>query len=65
MSQVVEHTESQNRQCALTESARTMGFASVPKIDNDLGGSGSGSIERPGFPELVASVYAMTREVGD
>lgn len=58
MSQVVEHTESQNRQYALAESARVMGFASVTTIDDDLGRSGSGSIERPGFQKLVASVCA-------
>ncbi|MBC8642974.1 recombinase family protein [Caballeronia sp. EK] len=58
MSQVVEHTESQNRQYALAESARAIGFASVTTIDDDLGRSGSGSIERPGFQRLVASVCA-------
>ncbi|MEX3968676.1 recombinase family protein [Paraburkholderia sp. EG286B] len=58
MSQVVEHTESQNRQYALAESARAMGFASVTTIDDDLGRSGSGSVERPGFQKLVASVCA-------
>ncbi|MGF6980288.1 DNA invertase Pin-like site-specific DNA recombinase [Paraburkholderia sp. JPY465] len=35
-----------------------MGFASVTTIDDDLGRSGSGSIERPGFQKLVASVCA-------
>ena len=56
MGQVVEHTESQRRQYALAESARTMGFRSVTVIDDDLGRSGSGTIERPGFQKLVASV---------
>lgn len=58
MTQVMEHTESQNRQYALAESARAMGFASVTTIDDDLGRSGSGSVERPGFQKLVASVCA-------
>jgi len=56
MGQVAENTESQRRQYALGESARTMGFASVVIIDDDLGRSGSGTIERPGFQKLVASV---------
>jgi DNA invertase Pin-like site-specific DNA recombinase len=58
MAQVVENTESRRRQYALAESARTMGFASVAIIDDDLGRSGSGTIERPGFQRLVASVCA-------
>jgi len=62
MGQVAENTESQRRQYALAESARTVGFASVVIIDDDLGRSGSGTIERPGFQKLVASV--CTRSVG-
>ena len=58
MGQVAENTESQRRQYALAESARTMGFASVVIIDDDLGRSGSGTIERPGFQKLVASPRA-------
>jgi len=58
MGQVVEHTESQRRQYALADSANAMGFASVAVIDEDLGRSGSGQMERPGFQKLVASVCA-------
>jgi DNA invertase Pin-like site-specific DNA recombinase len=58
MGQVAENTESRRRQYALAESARTMGFASVAIIDDDLGRSGSGTIERPGFQKLVALVCA-------
>ena len=58
MGQVTENTESQRRQYALAESARSLGFASVTVIDDDLGRSGSGLIERPGFQKLVASVCA-------
>ena len=58
MGQVTENTESQRRQYALAESARAIGFASVTVIDDDLGRSGSGLIERPGFQKLVASVCA-------
>ena len=56
LGQVTEHTESQRRQYALADSARAMGFASVAVIDDDLGRSGSGLVERPGFHKLVASV---------
>lgn len=58
MGQVVEHTESKRRQYELAESARAMGFASVLTIDEDLGRSGSGLVERPGFQRLVAAVCA-------
>jgi DNA invertase Pin-like site-specific DNA recombinase len=54
--QVAENTESQQRQYALVESARAMGFANVAVIDDDLGRSGSGLVERPGFQKLVAMV---------
>jgi hypothetical protein len=49
MGQVMEHTESKRRQYSLAESAREMGFASVITIDDDLGRSGSGLVQRPGF----------------
>lgn len=58
MGQVTENTESQRRQYALAELARALGFVSVNIIDDDLGRSGSGLIERPGFQKLVASVCA-------
>jgi DNA invertase Pin-like site-specific DNA recombinase len=54
--QVHENTESQRRQYALADTARTMGFVSVETIDDDLGKSGSGLVERPGFARLVALV---------
>lgn len=56
MGQVAEHTESRRRQYALAESARSLGFASVTVVDDDLGRSGSGLVERPGFQKLVTSV---------
>lgn len=56
LGQVVEHTESQHRQYALVESARSHGFAPVTVIDDDLGRSGSGLVERPGFQKLVVQV---------
>ena len=54
--QVADNTESQLRQYALVESARAMGFCDVMVIDDDLGRSGSGLVERPGFQKLVAMV---------
>lgn len=54
--QVLEHTESQRRQYALAEAARSAGFATVETIDDDLGRSGSGLMDRPGFQKLVALV---------
>jgi DNA invertase Pin-like site-specific DNA recombinase len=54
--QVASHTESQRRQYALAELAQSMGFAATSVIDDDLGRSGSGLVERPGFQKLVATV---------
>lgn len=56
LGQVTDHTESQRRQYGLADSAKAMGFCSVILIDDDLGRSGSGLIERPGFQKLVARV---------
>ena len=60
--QVVHNQESQRRQYGLVEHARELGFQDVVVIDEDLGRSGSGLIERPGFQRLVAEV--CTGEVG-
>lgn len=56
MTQVTGNLESQRRQYDLAGAAATTGFASVSVIDDDLGRSGSGSMERPGFERLVAQV---------
>ena len=58
MTQVMGNTESQRRQYALVEQAKVGGFASIAVIDDDLGRSGSGLTERPGFQKLVAAVCA-------
>ena len=58
MTQVVGNTESQRRQYGLADQARAAGFAAVEVIDDDLGRSGSGVMERPGFQKLVAAVCA-------
>jgi DNA invertase Pin-like site-specific DNA recombinase len=60
--QVIHHQESQRRQYALVDRARELGFRAVEAIDDDLGRSGSGLVERPGFQRLVAEV--CTGEVG-
>lgn len=54
--QVTTNLESQRRQYSLVERARELGFRDVDVIDDDLGGSGSGLAERPGFQRLVAQV---------
>jgi DNA invertase Pin-like site-specific DNA recombinase len=56
MAQVVGNLESQRRQYDLAGAARATGFKSVTVIDDDLGRSGSGTVERPGFERLVAMV---------
>lgn len=54
--QVREHLESQRRQFALADRARQLGFPQVVVIDDDLGRSGSGLQDRPGFTRLLACV---------
>jgi DNA invertase Pin-like site-specific DNA recombinase len=56
MAQVAGNLESQRRQYDLAKAAETVGFASVTVIDDDLGRSGSGTMQRPGFEGLVAMV---------
>jgi DNA invertase Pin-like site-specific DNA recombinase len=56
MAQVLKNQESQKRQYALAARARALGFQQVEVIDDDLGRSGSGLFERPGFQRLVADV---------
>jgi hypothetical protein len=52
MAQVFGNLESQRRQYDLASAARATGFRSVTVIDDDLGRSGSGTVERPGFERL-------------
>ncbi len=56
MAQVIGNLESQRRQYDLAGAAKGAGFVSVTVIDDDLGRSGSGSMQRPGFERLVALV---------
>jgi DNA invertase Pin-like site-specific DNA recombinase len=54
--QVRNHLEGKERQYALSERAKQLGFRNVVVIDDDLGRSGGGMQERPGFGRLLASV---------
>jgi DNA invertase Pin-like site-specific DNA recombinase len=54
--QVRHHQESGRRQYALADRARTLGFTQVVIIDEDVGRSGSGLQERPGFGQLLTAV---------
>lgn len=56
LQQVRNNTESARRQYALEGRARELGFKTVVVIDEDLGLSGTGSRERPGFARLLAGV---------
>jgi DNA invertase Pin-like site-specific DNA recombinase len=54
--QVRHNHESRRRQYGLADRARELGFLEVQVIDDDLGRSGSGTEERPGFGRLLAAV---------
>lgn len=56
--QVLTCLESQRRQYELVEEARRYGFHAIEVIDDDLGRSASGQVERPGFERLVARLCA-------
>ncbi len=56
LQQVRNNTESSRRQYALEGRAKELGFKNVVVIDEDLGISGTGSRERPGFARLLAAV---------
>lgn len=60
--QVLHHQESRRRQYELGDRARELGFQQVDVIDADLGRTGSGLVERPGFQRLVGEV--CSGEVG-
>src|SRR5579864_7920379 len=54
--QVQSNLESQRRQYELVEVARRRGFTNIDVIDDDLGRTASGTVERPGFDRLVAAL---------
>jgi DNA invertase Pin-like site-specific DNA recombinase len=53
--QVRSHPERQRRHYALADHARGLGFAQVVVIAEDVGRSGPGRQERPGFGQLLAA----------
>ena len=57
MQQVRTRLEGQRRQYDLRERAQALGFQRVVVIDEDLGRSGTGSVERPGFGRLLEAVF--------
>ena len=60
--QVLHRQESQRVQYGLVDRARSLGFQEIGVIDDDLGRSASGLVDRPGFQRLVAEV--CTGEIG-
>ena len=56
--QVQLNLESQRRQYELVEAARRRGFTNIEVIDDDLGRSASGAVDRPGLDRLVAALCA-------
>ncbi|QDU91452.1 hypothetical protein Pla175_48810 [Pirellulimonas nuda] len=56
MHQVREHQESLRLQYELREQAQRWKFRDVVVIDEDLGRSGAGTADRPGFGKLLAAV---------
>jgi len=58
--QVLHNQESQRRQYGLVDRARELGFQQIEVVDEDLGRSGSGLVDRPGFQRLVGEVCSGT-----
>jgi DNA invertase Pin-like site-specific DNA recombinase len=56
LQQVRHNLESGRRQYGLKDRARELGFEQVVVVDDDLGISGAGHHERPGFGRLLAAV---------
>jgi excisionase family DNA binding protein len=55
-SQVRNNVQSQRCQYGLDEHARQLGFSNIQVIDDDLGTSATGHVERLGFEALLAAV---------
>ena len=58
LGQVRHNLESRHLQYGLQAHARELGWHTVELIDDDLGRSGDGSVERPGFQKLLTGVCA-------
>jgi DNA invertase Pin-like site-specific DNA recombinase len=61
-SQLIHNQESTRLQFSLADRARALGFQRIVVVDDDLGRTGSGLVNRPGFQRLVAEV--CSGEVG-
>jgi hypothetical protein len=61
-SQLIHNQESTRLQLSLADRARALGFQRIVVVDEDLGRTGSGLVDRPGFQRLVAEV--CSGEVG-
>lgn len=55
-SQVEQNLESQRRQYALVDRAKDLGWHDIRVVDEDLGRSGGGQVDRQGFETLLADV---------
>ena len=55
-SQLIHNQESTRLQFSLVDRARAQGFQRIVVVDYDLGRSGSGWVDRPGFERLAAEV---------
>ena len=56
--QVLHQQDSGRRQYARADRARALGFAQGVSIEDEVGRSGSGLQERPGFGQLLTAVCA-------
>ena len=58
MGQVTKHRESTELQYRLSQRAESLGWPAeaIKIIDDDLGRSGSSSVERPGFQQLITEI---------
>ena len=61
-SQLIHNQASTRLPFSLADRARTLGFQRILVIDDDLGRTGSGWVDRPGFERLAAEV--CSGEVG-
>ena len=63
--QVQLNLESQRRQYELVEVARRRGFTSIEVIDDDLGRTASGAVERPGFDDAMDVIGIICSSCAD
>src|SRR6185503_11742378 len=54
--QVIENQESRRLQYAMKEHLRSLGWREIDVVDEDLGKSAGGAVDRSGFDRMVAEV---------